>query len=189
MQAQENPLTNYMGFELWKHHPYISLTHHFYGVLLLVCPNAWYETLSKEERDLLSHAATVSTALQRKLAAEEDAIALARIQELNIQVLERNALDMQAGEKAGLTKANLDRLMLNEARIEAMAKGLEDIARLPDPVLCPAATFSCFPVWDGQFDWLRYHHCHVAATDSEIGCGRIHNLVLCCRITESGDAA
>ena len=99
VQAQENPLTNYMGFELWKHHPYISLTHHFYGVLLLVCPHAWYETLSYEERDLLGHAATVSTALQRKLAAEEDAIALARIQDLNIQVLEKNALDMQAFHK------------------------------------------------------------------------------------------
>jgi TRAP-type C4-dicarboxylate transport system substrate-binding protein len=99
VQAQENPLTNYMGFELWKHHPYISLTHHFYGVLLLVCPYAWYETLSNEERDLLGHAAKLSTALQRKLAAEEDAIALARIQELNIQVLEKNALDMLAFHK------------------------------------------------------------------------------------------
>ena len=49
-------------------------------------------------------------------------------------IIAANALDMQAGEQAGLTKANLDRLMLNEARIEAMAKGLEDIAHLPDPV-------------------------------------------------------
>jgi glutamate-5-semialdehyde dehydrogenase len=45
-----------------------------------------------------------------------------------------NAKDMAAGEAKGLTKALLDRLLLNDARIEAMAKGLEDIAALPDPV-------------------------------------------------------
>ena len=45
-----------------------------------------------------------------------------------------NAQDMAAAEAKGLAKAMLDRLMLNEARIEAMAKGLEEIAALPDPV-------------------------------------------------------
>ncbi len=45
-----------------------------------------------------------------------------------------NATDMAAGEAKGLSKAMLDRLLLNDARIEAMAKGLEDIAALPDPV-------------------------------------------------------
>ncbi len=45
-----------------------------------------------------------------------------------------NAEDMADGEAKGLGKAMLDRLMLNDARIEAMAKGLEDIASLPDPV-------------------------------------------------------
>lgn len=45
-----------------------------------------------------------------------------------------NAKDMAAGEAKGLTKAMLDRLMLDDKRIEAMAKGLEDIAALADPV-------------------------------------------------------
>ncbi|ARJ68002.1 glutamate-5-semialdehyde dehydrogenase [Magnetospirillum sp. ME-1] len=49
-------------------------------------------------------------------------------------IMDANAKDMAAGEAKGLSKAMLDRLMLNQARIEAMAKGLEDIARLPDPV-------------------------------------------------------
>ncbi|MEO5336400.1 MAG: glutamate-5-semialdehyde dehydrogenase [Magnetospirillum sp. WYHS-4] len=49
-------------------------------------------------------------------------------------ILAANAKDLADGEAKGLTKALLDRLMLNEARIEAMAKGLEDIAALPDPV-------------------------------------------------------
>jgi glutamate-5-semialdehyde dehydrogenase len=45
-----------------------------------------------------------------------------------------NARDMEAGRAKGLSAALLDRLMLDDRRIEAMAKGLEDIAALPDPV-------------------------------------------------------
>ena len=96
VQAQENPLTNYMGFELWKHHPYVSLTHHFFGVLLLVCPLAWYDMLNQEERELLAHAVTTSTALQRQLAAKQDAITLARMQEMGVKVLSKDALDLKA---------------------------------------------------------------------------------------------
>ena len=100
VQAQENPLTNYMGFELWKHHPYVSLTHHFYGVLLLVCPLAWYNTLNQEERVLLAHAVTASTALQRQLAAEQDAVTLVRMQEMGVKLLSKDVLDMQAFHKS-----------------------------------------------------------------------------------------
>ena len=41
---------------------------------------------------------------------------------------------MKDGEQAGLTKSLLDRLMLNEARLEAMAEGLEQLVRLEDPI-------------------------------------------------------
>ncbi len=49
-------------------------------------------------------------------------------------ILTANARDVTAGEDKGLGKAMLDRLALDDIRIEAMAKGLEDIAALPDPV-------------------------------------------------------
>ncbi|MBX7201411.1 MAG: glutamate-5-semialdehyde dehydrogenase, partial [Rhodospirillaceae bacterium] len=45
-----------------------------------------------------------------------------------------NAVDMKAGHEKTLTPALLDRLALDDERIEAMAKGLEEIAALPDPV-------------------------------------------------------
>ncbi len=45
-----------------------------------------------------------------------------------------NARDMDGGREKGLTPALLDRLLLTEARIEAMAKGLEEVAALPDPL-------------------------------------------------------
>ncbi|KAF0225475.1 MAG: glutamate-5-semialdehyde, partial [Rhodospirillaceae bacterium] len=45
-----------------------------------------------------------------------------------------NGQDMAAGAAKGLSAAMLDRLMLDDKRIEAMAKGLEEVATLPDPV-------------------------------------------------------
>ena len=67
-----------------------------------------------------------------KNAALEAAAAALRAE--SDKILEANARDMAAGRDKGLTPALLDRLELTPERIEAMAKGLEDIARLPDPV-------------------------------------------------------
>jgi len=45
-----------------------------------------------------------------------------------------NALDMEMGAKLQLSSAMLDRLKLDDKRIPAMAKGLREVAALPDPV-------------------------------------------------------
>ncbi|MEJ6646430.1 MAG: gamma-glutamyl-phosphate reductase, partial [Akkermansiaceae bacterium] len=49
-------------------------------------------------------------------------------------ILAANAKDLTAGEERGLTSAMLDRLRLDEARLEAVAAGVEKVATLPDPV-------------------------------------------------------
>ena len=49
-------------------------------------------------------------------------------------ILAANARDIEAAKAAGMSSALQDRLLLNDARIESMAKGLDDIAALPDPV-------------------------------------------------------
>ena len=56
-------------------------------------------------------------------------------------ILAANAKDMKAAKKSGMDKAKLDRLELTEKRIDAMAKGLEDIAKLADPVGRVLASF------------------------------------------------
>jgi len=45
-----------------------------------------------------------------------------------------NAADMKAGKQSGLSSAMLDRLMLDDERIEKTAAALEEIAEQPDPV-------------------------------------------------------
>src|SRR5580765_1274406 len=45
-----------------------------------------------------------------------------------------NALDMEVGAKMQLSSAMLDRLKLDDKRIGSMARGLREVAALPDPV-------------------------------------------------------
>jgi glutamate-5-semialdehyde dehydrogenase len=57
-------------------------------------------------------------------------------------ILAANARDLAEGAAKGLTPAFLDRLALNAARIEAVARGLEEVAALPDPVGRVLAAFT-----------------------------------------------
>jgi glutamate-5-semialdehyde dehydrogenase len=49
-------------------------------------------------------------------------------------ILAANAEDLAKAKANGISASMLDRLALDEKRIEAMAKGVEDVAALPDPV-------------------------------------------------------
>jgi len=60
--------------------------------------------------------------------------AAARLRQDEGVLLAANLQDLEVGRKNGLSPAMLDRLTLSEGRIDAMAKGLELIADLPDPV-------------------------------------------------------
>jgi TRAP-type C4-dicarboxylate transport system substrate-binding protein len=100
VQAQENPLTNLLNFALWKHHPHVSLTHHYFGVLLLVCSRAWYDALSATQRQALSVAVKLVTQAQRHSAQAQDAIALAQLRSHGVQVLAPEAIDLAAMRQA-----------------------------------------------------------------------------------------
>jgi len=49
-------------------------------------------------------------------------------------IINENAKDLEYAKKENLSSALIDRLLLNEKRVEDMAKALEDIAKLKDPV-------------------------------------------------------
>lgn len=63
---------------------------------------------------------------------------LRRAAELLVQgqatILAKNQLDLQAAPEYGLSESAIDRLKLNEKRIADIAKALEQIAAMPDPV-------------------------------------------------------
>lgn len=61
--------------------------------------------------------------------------AMADALEKNIdRIIAENEKDLEEGRKQGISKALMDRLLLNEARIREMAQGLRDVAKLRDPV-------------------------------------------------------
>lgn len=61
-------------------------------------------------------------------------VAAAAIRSQAAEILAANKADVEAARSAGMAANMIDRLTLNDARIEAMAKGVEVIAALPDPV-------------------------------------------------------
>lgn len=84
-----------------------------------------------------SRARVAAKALATIPTKQKDAalLASAMLVRANVSdILDANALDMAAGREKGLAPAMLDRLLLTEARIEAIAKGIEEVATLKDPV-------------------------------------------------------
>jgi len=50
------------------------------------------------------------------------------------EILAANAIDMTEADEQGLSGSMLDRLMLDNDRVESMAAGIEAVAKLPDPL-------------------------------------------------------
>ncbi len=68
----------------------------------------------------------------RKAAALE--AAAGSLQANSAEIIAANELDLAYGQDKALSDAMLDRLKLNETRIQSMHDGLLDVASLPDPV-------------------------------------------------------
>ena len=60
--------------------------------------------------------------------------AAAAIRARKDKILAANANDVARAEAKGVKGSFLDRLVLNDDRVEAMARGLEEVAALPDPI-------------------------------------------------------
>lgn len=78
-----------------------------------------------------AHALATASTDAKNQALVEAAKAI-RARKSDIQAA--NDLDVQGAKDKGLTPAMIDRLVLNDERIEGMAAGLQAIAQLPDPV-------------------------------------------------------
>lgn len=74
-------------------------------------------------------AALDGDARRRLLHAIADGIVAA-----SADILAANTLDTEAAQARGIASAMFDRLRLDDARIQAMAQGVREVATLPDPV-------------------------------------------------------
>jgi glutamate-5-semialdehyde dehydrogenase len=87
-------------------------------------------SLGKAARRVAARLAT--TTGEERNAALQTAARLLR--EQSAAIIEANDRDMAAARERGLSSAMLDRLMLDEPRVESMASGMEAISELHDPV-------------------------------------------------------
>ena len=91
---------------------------------------AWIEDAARAGR-------AASSVLARMDAASRNAALASMAVELragSADIIDANGKDLAAFDAAGGTPAFRDRLLLTPARVEAMARGLDDIAALPDPL-------------------------------------------------------
>jgi glutamate-5-semialdehyde dehydrogenase len=94
-------------------------------------------TISEKIRKIATEARQASFAIARLSSGAKNDLLLnmaAALIDNTDQLIAENKKDLAAGENKGLSAAMLDRLMLDEARIAAMADGLREVAALPDPV-------------------------------------------------------
>ena len=94
-------------------------------------------TLNEQITRMAKQARAASRELAKLTAEEKNAclLAMANALEKHSDALKKaNALDMESAGQAGISPAMLDRLKLDDQRIATMAKGLREVAALPDPV-------------------------------------------------------
>jgi glutamate-5-semialdehyde dehydrogenase len=93
--------------------------------------------LTDQMIELGREAKAASRELAKLSTAEKGACLLAMaaaLEEQSTAIQAANAIDLEGGAQAGLSSAMLDRLSLDEKRVAAMARGLREVAALPDPV-------------------------------------------------------
>ena len=89
-----------------------------------------YQAVAEQAKSARAVIATASTQTKNSaLLAIKEAMAASRL-----SILQANLKDLDAGRNQGLDEALLDRLELNDARIDGMMEGIEQIIALPDPV-------------------------------------------------------
>jgi len=94
-------------------------------------------TIADMMQKMGEQARTASALIAQATTAEKNQALLAIADQLDqsrSQIIEANAKDIKAGESNGLEAALLDRLALDDDRIDGMIEGLKQIATLPDPV-------------------------------------------------------
>ena len=92
----------------------------------------------KQEALRLGKQAKAAARALAPLSSEEKNRALRlmaeRLEAQSEYLLNENGRDIEAAKQTGISGAILDRIALNPSRVQSMAKGLRDIAALPDPV-------------------------------------------------------
>ncbi|MGC6512366.1 MAG: glutamate-5-semialdehyde dehydrogenase [Parvibaculales bacterium] len=93
--------------------------------------------LEQTMNDIGARAAAATRRLGTASTEQKNAVLLAAAAQLRANaetILAANATDMELAKEKGLNNARLDRIALDPQRLEGIAKALEEVVDLPDPV-------------------------------------------------------
>ena len=100
IDAQENPLTNYWNFGVYKKQEFISLTSHIFGFCLFVINDDYFNKLSDLNQKFLINKSKETTKFQRRLAISEDDILIKKIKSKNIKIENIDKDDLEGFKRA-----------------------------------------------------------------------------------------
>ena len=86
IDAQENPLTNYWNFGIYKKQKFVTLSSHMIGFCLFVINSDYFEKLTIEEKKCIINSSKKSNIFQRTLAINEDDILIEKIKGEGIKI-------------------------------------------------------------------------------------------------------
>ena len=95
IDAQENPLTNYWNFGVYKKQEFVTLTSHIFGFCLFVINDDYFNRLSDINKKFLINKSKEVTDYQWKLAINEDNILIKKIKLKNIKIQTINKKNLE----------------------------------------------------------------------------------------------
>jgi len=128
------------------------------------------ESIKDEAIRLAKQAKTASRELAPISSAEKDRALYLMADQLEAQndyLIIENKKDLDAAERAGISEAIVDRIALDASRVQAMAKGLREVATLPDPVR------EIVKMWRRRFP-------HGPPGNIDVSCGVLSNILAAC---------
>jgi len=98
IDAQENPLTNYWNFGVYKKQKFVSLTSHIFGFCLFVINYNYFDKLSNSQKEFVINKSKSATEFQRQLAIQEDETLINKMKIAKIKIEkidEENLIDFK----------------------------------------------------------------------------------------------
>ena len=86
LDAQENPITNFYQFKVYKKQKFFKKTSHVYGFCLFLINKNYFQKLSDNETKLLIKSANTTNSFQKKLAHEEEQKLFKKIKSENVKI-------------------------------------------------------------------------------------------------------
>jgi TRAP-type C4-dicarboxylate transport system substrate-binding protein len=96
IDAQENPLTNLVNFNLYRWHRHVSLTAHFLGIAPVLVNRAAFDAWAVPVQEAVRAALVEATAAQRGFAIEDDALCLEKLRADGVTIVGPDEIDFTA---------------------------------------------------------------------------------------------